>query len=168
LIAHSELLRRAKKIKLLVSDIDGCWTDGHVTINTDGIESVTFSIHDGYGMRSLLKAGIEIAVISGRNNPAVGHRAQRLGISEIHMGELDKIPAYKNILSSRFLNPEEIAVVGDDIPDLALFQQDLALRFAPQNAVGSIKKSADYVTSASGGNGAIREICDLILNSKEL
>ena len=119
-------------------------------------------------MRSLLKAGIEIAVISGRNNPAVGHRAQRLGISEIHMGELDKIPAYKNILSSRFLKPEEIAVVGDDIPDLALFQQDLALRFAPQNAVGSIKKSADYVTSASGGNGAIREICDLILNSKEL
>tara|TARA_B100000959_G_C14543956_1_gene444807 strand:- start:62 stop:568 length:507 start_codon:yes stop_codon:yes gene_type:complete len=167
LISHSDLLCRAKKIKLLVSDIDGCWTDGRVSINADGIESVTFSIHDGYGMHSLLKAGIEIAVISGRKNPAVAHRAKRLGISEIHMGELDKIPAYKKVLSARMLKPEEIAVVGDDIPDLALFRQDLALRFAPQNAVDKVKEGADHVTSASGGNGAIREICDLLLTAQE-
>lgn len=158
--------KKASPIRLLVSDVDGCWTDGKVTLDGLGGELVTFDIHDGYGIYRLLKAGIEVAIISGRKNPAVAARMQKLGVTEVHLGSLEKGPTLEALLQSRQLRPSQVAAFGDDLPDLALFER-AGLCFAPANARPEVATKADYVTNAPGGSGALREICDLLLASRE-
>ena len=158
--------QKVGEIRLLVSDVDGCWTNGKVTLDAVGGELVTFDIHDGYGVYCLLKAGLEIAIISGRENPAVAARMQKLGITEVHLGNLEKGSTLDAILHQRQLQPSQVAAFGDDLPDLALFER-AGLCFAPANARAEVAAKADYVTKASGGNGALREICDLLLASRE-
>ena len=158
-------LQQGADIRLLVSDVDGCWTNGKVTLDAVGGELVTFDIHDGYGVYCLLKAGIEIAIISGRENPAVAARMEKLGITEVHLGGLEKGSTLDAILQSRQLQPNQVAALGDDLPDLALFKR-AGLCFAPANARAEVAAKADYVTEACGGDGALREICDLLLASR--
>ena len=162
---NGSLQKKAGDIQLLVSDVDGCWTNGKVTLNSVGGELVTFDIHDGYGIYCLLKEGIEIAIISGRENPAVAVRMDKLGISEVHLGSLEKGPTLDAILQSRQLQPSQVAAFGDDLPDLALYER-AGLCFAPANARSEVATKADYVTNAAGGDGALREICDLLLASR--
>jgi len=157
-----DLVRRAAKIKLFVSDVDGVWTDGRVTVHADGTESVSFSIHDGLGIVRLLRAKLEIAVISGRRNPAVEHRARRLGIEEVHVGVRDKEPLLQSILDARGLQREQIAVIGDDLPDLPMFAL-AGLCLAPPAAVPEVRERADWITRMAGGHGSLREACDLLL-----
>ncbi|MBC8369900.1 MAG: HAD hydrolase family protein [Planctomycetes bacterium] len=162
-----ELTQRASKIKLFVSDVDGVWTNGTVLVNADGSESVSFSILDGFGLVSLMQNGVEVAVISGRNNPAVGARASKLGIEEVHLGFMNKGDIIQQIINDRGLSRDEVASIGDDLPDLEMFMHS-GLCFAPPNAVDAVKKSADYVCKDTAGLGAVREVCDLILSAKAI
>lgn len=158
-------LEKARPIRLLVSDVDGCWTDGHVTLDADGKETVRFNVHDGYGVVQLQKSGVEVALISGRDNPAVAQRAKHLGIKELEMGSLEKAPLIQKLLDARGLRAEQVAAFGDDLPDLALFEC-AALRCAPASAIKEVREAADFVTNAAGGFGALREVCDLILQAQ--
>jgi len=161
-----ELLRRAAEIKLFVSDVDGVWTDGRITVHADATESTTFSILDGLGVVRLLRTDVEIAVISGRKNPSVEHRARRLGIGEIHLGSLDKGPLIRELIAARGLRPAQVASIGDDLPDLAMFKES-GLCFAPPTAVSEVREHADWVTRAAAGFGALREVCDLMVSAHE-
>ncbi|MDP6963121.1 MAG: HAD-IIIA family hydrolase [Planctomycetota bacterium] len=161
-----KLNSHASKIKLLVSDIDGVWTDGTVIMNADGGESVVFSILDGFGIVSLIKNGIEVAIISGRDNPAVAARAKKLGVSEVHLGFLNKGEIIDKVISARGLDKSQVAAIGDDLPDLEMFER-CGLNFAPPNAVDEIKGAADYVCTKPAGKGAVREACDLLLAAKD-
>jgi 3-deoxy-D-manno-octulosonate 8-phosphate phosphatase (KDO 8-P phosphatase) len=158
----STLSQRAAKIKLFVSDIDGVWTDGTVIMNADGGESVVFSILDGFGLISLMRCGVEVAIISGRDNPAVAARAKKLGVTEVHLGFLNKGELIQKMITDRGLSREQVASIGDDLPDLEMFAHS-GLCFAPPNAVDSVKRAADYVCSTAAGHGAVREVCDLML-----
>ena len=159
---NADLAQRARHIKLFVSDIDGVWTDGTVIMNADGGESVVFSILDGFGLVSLMRNNIEIAIISGRDNPAVAARAKKLGIKEVHLGFLNKGDLIQKIISRRNLDISQVASIGDDLPDLEMFEYS-GLCFAPPNAVNEVKAAADYVCTTPAGHGAVREVCDLLL-----
>ena len=161
-----DLLHRAAEIKLFVSDVDGVWTDGRITVHADGTESTTFSILDGLGVVRLLRADVEVAVISGRKNPSVEHRARRLGIEEIHLGSLDKGPLIRELIEARGLKPDQVASIGDDLPDLAMFKES-GLCFAPPSAVSEVREHADWVTRSAAGFGALREVCDLLISAHE-
>jgi 3-deoxy-D-manno-octulosonate 8-phosphate phosphatase (KDO 8-P phosphatase) len=161
-----ELVSRASKIRLLISDVDGCWTDGRIFVDADGRESVSFDVHDGYGMQRLQEAGIEIAVISGRQNPAVAARAKKLGLDHVHLGQMHKAKLAKQLVAERQLSANQVAAFGDDLPDLDLFAA-AGLRIAPSNAVAEIRAQADWITQACGGRGAMRELCDLLVAAVE-
>jgi 3-deoxy-D-manno-octulosonate 8-phosphate phosphatase (KDO 8-P phosphatase) len=156
------LVRRATQVRLLLSDVDGCWTDGGIQISAQFGELVRFHVHDGYGVKLLQRAGIELAVISGRDVPAVSERARHLGVQEIYLGHPDKAKLAAALCKARGLAPEQVAAFGDDLPDLALFEQ-AGLRFAPANAVADVRAAADYVCERSGGSGAFREVAELLL-----
>ncbi|PCH83514.1 MAG: hypothetical protein COB96_00650 [Planctomycetota bacterium] len=159
-----ELRAKAAAIKLFVTDVDGVWTDGRVTVHADGSESATFSVQDGLGISRLIAAGIEIVIISGRDNPAVRHRANRLGVQEVIMGSTDKGPLIERVCSARGLEANEIAVIGDDLPDLELFAV-AGLSFAPPGAVSEVRTAADIVTTSAGGHGSLRQACDILLEA---
>lgn len=157
-----DLLARAARVRLFLTDVDGCWTDGTVRVHDDGSESVQFHIHDGLGVVRAVGAGLEIAIVSGRSTAAVRHRATRLGVREVHLGVADKDAVARSLLAARGLAPEQVAAIGDDLPDLPLFAR-AGLRFAPPNAIAEIRERADWVTSSPGGGGALREVLDLLL-----
>lgn len=163
--ARPDLLARAARIRLLLSDVDGCWTDGRLWMDANGAESVAFHIHDGYGVVALLQAGVEIALVSGRDTAAVRARAQRLGVQSVHLGVRDKTEVAAQLLADRGLRREEVAALGDDLPDLPLFAC-AGLRFAPPGALPTVRALADHVTAAAGGAGALREVCDLLLAAR--
>ena len=155
-------MQRAARIRLFVTDLDGVWTDGTVRIHEDGSESLRFSIQDGLGVRTLLDAGVEIAIVSGRRAAAVEHRAARLGVTEVRQGVGDKAAELDVLCRARGLAAEQVAAMGDDVPDLELFD-GASLRIAPRNAVPELRQAADFVTQAPGGAGALREACELLL-----
>ena len=129
----AEVLKRAAGVKLFLSDVDGVWTDGRVTVHADGTESVTFSIQDGLGVVRLRRAGIEMALVSGRANPAVDARARRLGLEQIYLGVTDKAALVDRLLEERGLQPAQVAAIGDDLPDLEMFDR-AGLCLAPPQA----------------------------------
>jgi len=129
-------------------------------------EIMRFHVHDGYGIKMLQKAGIEIALVSGRDVPAVGARARALGIQEIHLGFPEKADVVAGICKARGLAREQIAALGDDVPDLAMFEV-AGLRFAPPQAVPRVLDSADYVTHRLAGSGCMREVAELLCAAQE-
>lgn len=152
-------------IRLVAFDVDGVFTDGRFYLSNDGIESKAFSTQDGYGIRRLLDAGVAVAVISGRNSAAVDQRMQELGVQHVVQGCGDKIAAFDAITSELNINDAETAYVGDDIPDLPLLEK-VAVSIAVANAVTELHERCDYVTRAKGGFGAVREVCDLVVQAK--
>ena len=161
----AELLAKAAKVRMFVTDVDGVWTDGFVTVHADGTESVRFSIQDGYGIVALQKAGVEFVIISGRLNPAVEHRARRLGVETVHLGVKEKGGLLDELIAARGLAPEEVAAIGDDLPDLPLFER-AGVRLAPPGAVAEVRARADWTTAARAGDGCLREACDLLLAAR--
>ena len=157
----------AKQVRLLIVDIDGVMTDGGLQFDNQGEEYKTFSSLDGHGIRMLLECGIEIAVITGRNSGIVNHRMNELGVTLIYQGYRDKLVAYEKLLQDTGLEPENIAYVGDDLPDLPVMRR-VGFAIAVQNAHGFVKQHCDWVTTARGGNGAIREVTDFILQAQSL
>jgi len=157
----------AKQIRLLILDIDGVMTDGGLQFDNQGEEYKTFNSLDGHGIRMLLECGIEIAVITGRNSGIVSHRMNELGVTHIYQGYRDKLLAYEKLLQDTGLESGQTAYVGDDLPDLPVMRR-VGLAIAVQNAHVFVKQHCDWVTTARGGNGAVREVTDFILQAQSL
>ncbi len=152
-------------IRLVAFDIDGVFTDGRFYLSDDGVETKAFSTQDGFGVRRALDSGLEIAVISGRNSKAVALRMQELGVEHVFLGCKDKVAALEGLSASLDIPLSDCAFVGDDVPDLALLER-VGLPIAVANAAAEIKSACSVTTSASGGHGAVREVCDLIVAAK--
>jgi 3-deoxy-D-manno-octulosonate 8-phosphate phosphatase (KDO 8-P phosphatase) len=151
-------------IRLVAFDVDGVFTDGRFYLSDDGIESKAFHTQDGFGIRQLLNAGIEVAVISGRRSGAVERRMAELGVAHLVQGCRDKVAALDELLTELHLATEHCAFVGDDIPDLPLLKA-VGFSIAVANAVPEVREQCDYTTTASGGHGAVREVCELVLGA---
>ena len=149
------------KIKLLILDVDGVLTDGKLYISDQCIETKTFHIHDGQGLKLLLNNGVDIAIISGRKSKATVKRMRELGIKHTYYGVKDKVKTLNQLKKKLGVANKNIAYIGDDLPDLEIMQQ-VGFSIAVANAIPEIRKLADHVTKATGGNGAVREACDLI------
>ena len=156
---------RLTAIRLLVLDVDGTLTDGGIYIDSGGQEFKRFDAHDGHGIKQLLAAGIEVALLSGRNCTPVELRAKELGIEIVIQGHFDKTAEFERLVASKNLTKEEVAAMGDDLSDLAMTSRS-GCSFAPANAIEAVKMAVDYVTERSGGYGAVREVCDLILAAR--
>lgn len=156
---------KAEAIKLLILDVDGVLTNGQIILTEAGEEVKSFNAKDGHGLRVLMDEGIEVVLISGRRSKAVDCRARDLGIREVHQGVRDKGPLCEEMIRRRRLNKDQVCCVGDDLPDLPLFEK-AGIRFAVSDASAVMKGLADYVTSRRGGHGAVREVCEIILESR--
>ncbi len=160
-----EILTKAKTLKLLICDIDGVFSDGRVYMGNDGEELKAFHTRDGFGVKSLLNAGIEIAVITGRQSKIVETRMQGLGVKHIYQGQDNKVIAFHMLLEQLAIQPEHVGYIGDDVIDLPVMNL-CGLSVAVADAHPLVKKGADFSTSIRGGFGAVRELADLILLAK--
>jgi 3-deoxy-D-manno-octulosonate 8-phosphate phosphatase (KDO 8-P phosphatase) len=157
----------AAKIKLLILDVDGVLTDNMLYTNDNGEEIKRFNVSDGLGISLALSAGIEIALISGRRSKATAHRASDLKIKHLYLGERNKIKAYGDLKKKLNVKDEEIAYVGDDILDVPVLKK-VVLPICVKNTNPTAKRFAKFVTKAKGGEGAVREVIDMILESKKI
>jgi 3-deoxy-D-manno-octulosonate 8-phosphate phosphatase (KDO 8-P phosphatase) len=164
-MSKDPLTLKAQKIRLLALDVDGVLTDGRLYFSATGDELKAFNILDGHGIKLLLKAGIEVAIITGRRSPLTERRAGDLGIRHLLQGREDKSVALGELASQLTLTPEQIAYVGDDLPDLAAIRM-AGLGVCVATAHPSLHQHADYRTRLGGGEGAVREVCDLILSAQ--
>jgi len=155
---------RPSDVRLVVFDVDGVFTDGRFYLSDDGVETKAFNTQDGFGVRQLLGAGIEVAVISGRNSGAVTIRMQELGVRHIIQGCRDKVAAFRELATSLGISEMQSVFVGDDMPDLPLLKE-VGFAIAVANAVSEVRAACDTTTSAAGGFGAVREVCELVLES---
>ena len=160
-------LAKAKDIKLLLLDVDGVLTDGNLLYSSTGEESKAFNTQDGFGLRLLAEANVEVGVITARKSEVVARRATELKMRYIYQGNSRKNEAFKEIMKVSGLKPYEIAYMGDDWLDLILLQQ-VGLAIAPANGVPEVKEIAHFITERPGGAGAVRDACDLIIESKNL
>lgn len=151
-----------EKIRLVAFDVDGVFTDGRFYLSNDGVESKAFNTHDGFGIRRLIGAGIDVAVISGRQSLAVERRMAELDVRHVVQGCRDKVAAMEDLCRKLQLSADQCAYVGDDVPDLPLLKT-VGFSIAVANAVAEVRDECDYTTHASGGFGAVREVCDMIL-----
>jgi len=154
-----------KNIKLIISDIDGVWTDGSIYRGTDNIELKKFSVFDGVGVAYAHAADLKIAIISARYSPATEHRAKELGIEDVYNGGLNKLHAYNDLKEKYKLSDEQIAYLGDDMVDIPVMEI-VALPIAVANATPDIMKLAKHVTKVKGGDGAFREAVEWIIEKQ--
>ncbi len=162
---EDQIEKLAKKIKLLILDVDGVMTDNTIYLDDRGVESKKFNILDGMGIWLAQKAGIEVAFISGRPSKATQHRASHLEIQHVYLSEVNKRSAYENLKKKLKIKDEEIAYVGDDILDVPVLKR-AGLPICARNANLAVKKFAKVVTKAKGGEGAVREVVEIILKAK--
>jgi len=158
---------KAKNIQLLALDVDGVMTDGKIYFSAQGDELKAFSILDGQGIKTLINNNIQVAIITGRTSPLTARRARDLGIEHILQGREDKKVALQELSNELEISFDNIAYVGDDLPDLSAIIHS-GLGITVPNAHYFVKENADYCTSVTGGLGAVREVCDLILSAKGL
>jgi 3-deoxy-D-manno-octulosonate 8-phosphate phosphatase (KDO 8-P phosphatase) len=160
-------LARAKEIKLLLLDVDGVLTDGNLLYSGSGEESKSFNTQDGFGLRLLGEAGIDVGVITARKSEVVARRAAELKMRYIYQGVASKNDAFRDVMKVAGLKPYQIAYMGDDWLDLVLLQQ-VGLAIAPANGVREVKAVAHFITERPGGGGAVRDGCDLIIEAQNL
>jgi 3-deoxy-D-manno-octulosonate 8-phosphate phosphatase (KDO 8-P phosphatase) len=163
--AMNDIIERAKNIKCLISDVDGVMTEGFLFIDDSGKEFKAFQVQDGVGMKLLMAAGIEMAVITTSRTNLIDHRMKQLGIHLYHTGQVNKLAAFEQIKSQLGLANEDFAYVGDDLPDLIIMKQ-VGLGIAVANAVAEVKANAHWQTENCGGHGAVREVCEFILKAQ--
>lgn len=161
----NELLAKAKKIQCVICDVDGVLTDGLIYIDNAANEQKAFNIQDGLGLKLLMAAGIQVAVITGSQNAVIDHRMKQLDIRHYFKGQINKQAAFDQLKSTLNLDNDAFAYVGDDLPDLPIMKQ-VGLGIAVSNAVRQVKDIASWNTELHGGRGAVREVCDLILNAQ--
>lgn len=158
-----ELVDRARQIRLLALDVDGVLTDGRLYFQADGIEIKAFHTQDGHGIKLLRQAGIEVALITGRESPMVTQRAAALGLKHVFQHRDDKLIALRELTQSLGLDLSQAAYCGDDLQDLAAIQA-AGLGISVPNAPSYMRQAADWVSARSGGHGAVRDICDTLLD----
>lgn len=160
-----ELTERARRIKILIIDIDGVMTDGRIIYSMYGDELKFFDVQDGFGITLLNRAGINSVIITAKRSKVVRARARDLKVAKTYNGFHDKLVPFNNILRKFRVSSEEICFIGDDLIDIPVLKR-VGLAIAVPNAVDEVKEHAHHVTSKMGGRGAVREICDLILKSQ--
>jgi 3-deoxy-D-manno-octulosonate 8-phosphate phosphatase (KDO 8-P phosphatase) len=157
-----EQIEKIKQLKLLILDVDGVLTDGRLFFDQQGNEYKCFHARDGHGLKLLKQTGVEIAVISGRSSATVALRMKNLGIEHVYQGHENKRMAFQEILQNLQLSPNQVAHVGDDLLDLPIMTQ-VGFAIAVQDANFAVKQYAEWCTQTLGGQGAVREVCDLIM-----
>jgi 3-deoxy-D-manno-octulosonate 8-phosphate phosphatase (KDO 8-P phosphatase) len=163
--ADAAVLERARGLRLAIFDVDGVMTDGTLYIGAQGESFKAFNILDGHGLKMLQSAGVATAIISGRSSQAVARRAAELAIAHVVQGSADKVADFERLIAALGIEAAACSYMGDDLPDLALMRR-CGLAVAVANAVDAVKGAAHYVTRASGGRGAVREFCDLVLTAR--
>ena len=156
-----------KNIKLLISDVDGVWTDGSFYKGPDGLEFKKFSVHDGVGVAMARAAELKVALISGRYSDATKFRADELKIKDVYNGGLNKIPAYEELKKKYHLEDFEIAYLGDDLIDIPVMNL-VGFPIAVSNAIKEVKDISVYTTETCGGEGAFREVVDWIISGQNI
>ncbi len=162
-----ELRDRIARVKLMIFDVDGVLTDGRVIYLDNGTEMKEFDVQDGHGIKLLQRAGLEVALITGRACPAVEHRARGLGIQRVHQGIKVKLETYRQLLADTGYAEHETGYMGDDLIDIPVMRR-AGFSVAVPNASPHVLPYAHYITQASGGRGAAREVCEMILKAKDL
>ena len=157
-------IEKARKIKMLVFDVDGVMTNGDVTYDENGVEYKTFNVKDGHGLVRMAQSGFITAIITARNNGTVAHRAKNLNITELYQGQKYKLPALEELRLKYNLEYDNISYMGDDLPDLCVLRK-VGLPSCPKDAVPEVIKAARFISTKDGGRGAVRELCDLILKN---
>ncbi len=159
------LTQKMNRIKLILMDVDGVLTDGGIILGNQGLEIKKFNVQDGAGITMARLAGLKVGILTGRISEAVQQRAKELNFDIVSQGHFNKLTEYEQIKLKLGLNDPEIAYIGDDILDLGVLRR-VGLRIAVANARSEVKAEVDYTTVASGGNGAVREVVDLILKAQ--
>lgn len=154
---------KPQNVRLVAFDVDGVFTDGRFYLSDDGVESKAFNTQDGFGIRQLQKAGIVVAIISGRKSGAVERRMAELGVEHVYLACPDKLATFDELTVKLGISPKDTVFVGDDIPDLPLLSK-VGYSIAVANAVAAVREFCDYTTAAAGGQGAVREVCELVLS----
>ncbi|MEK6776873.1 MAG: HAD hydrolase family protein [bacterium] len=157
--------KKAEKIIGIILDVDGVMTDGSITLDAHGVETKTFHVRDGHGIKLAQRAGLRFAIITGRESPVVNVRARELGIEEVFQGAKNKIEAYDEVLRKWGLTDKEVAYIGDDLIDLPIFRRS-GLSAAVADADPETREQADLILSHPGGRGAVREFIEIILKTQ--
>lgn len=163
--SKTQTLQKAANIKCAIFDVDGVLTDGRLYFSDAGETLKVMHVHDGLGLKLLQKSGVEVAIISSRRSTIVANRLKELGINHVYQGQENKQLPFQELLQKLQISPEQVAYVGDDLPDLPILQQ-VGLGICVANAHPFVKQFASWQTEATGGNGAVREICELIMEAQ--
>lgn len=166
MIDAKELAERIAHIQLLICDVDGVLTDGGIIIDAHGVETKRFDVKDGQGLKLLQRAGIQVALLTGRTSQVVSHRAEELHITEVIQGAKQKKEAYDVLKERTGYQDKEIAYIGDDVVDIPVLRR-VGVAFAVQDAIDEVKAVSHYVASRPGGKGAVREIVQFILQTQK-
>lgn len=161
----NDIAERARAIRMVIFDVDGVLTDGSLFLDDDGREYKAFNSHDGLGMKMLKASGVAMAFITGRRSGVVAKRAASLGITEVYQGAEDKLPAFLELLARTGLAPEQCAFMGDDVVDLPPMRR-CGLAVTVPSATPLVKQHAQYQTTRESGHGAVRELCELIMQAQ--
>jgi 3-deoxy-D-manno-octulosonate 8-phosphate phosphatase (KDO 8-P phosphatase) len=162
---ETTVLTKANKIKLLVCDVDGVFSDGRIYLGNAGEELKAFHTKDGFGIKALGASGVDVAIITGRNSAIVENRMKALNVAHIIQGQEDKLPALIELINLLNLTLDEVAYIGDDVPDLPCIEA-AGLGISVSDAHPLVLTDANYITFTRGGFGAVREACDLIMQSQ--
>jgi len=159
------LREKLQHIKILIMDVDGVMTDGRIIINDDGRETKNFDVRDGHGIKLVQRYGIEVVLLTGCQSEVVKHRANELGIKEVHQKIFNKKEVFVEILQKNNLNADQAAFIGDDIIDIPVLKE-AGFSATVADAIDIVKKTVDYVTKNKGGRGAVREVCEMLLQAQ--
>ncbi len=160
-----DIKEKLKKIKLLILDVDGVMTDGRIIMDNEGRELKNFDVRDGHGIKLLQRYNIKVAILTGRNSKVVEHRARDLEIEEVYQGAFNKKEIFEKILNKHNLTAESVACIGDDIVDIPVLRA-VGFSVAVADALAVVKKQVHFISAFRGGRGAVREICEMILQAQ--
>lgn len=156
---------KLQPIKLLILDVDGVLTDGKIMYTDRGEEIKAFDVKDGHGVKLLLRSGTEVALVTGRESQVVLHRARDLGIEQVYQKVTNKIEIYEKILREKNLSDKDVGFIGDDLVDIPVLKR-VGFSATVQDAIPEVKEMVDYTATKNGGEGAVREICELLLKAQ--
>ncbi len=160
-----EIFAKARLIKLLICDVDGVMTDGGLYFGDNGLEYKAFHSRDGLGIKMLQRSGIPLAVITARTSEVVKHRMKNLNIDLVFQGQLNKIQAFEDLCQNLNLSTEQVAYVGDDLVDMPVMKK-AGLSIAVADAHERVRQHADWITQHTGGHGAVRDVCELLMTAQ--
>ncbi len=165
LLKRKDLIAAASNIQMLILDVDGILTDGRIVYTSAGEQVQAFHVHDGFGIKLLMKSGVDVVLLSARGGTALEKRANELGIEALYQGKSDKLAVYEEIKGRFGVQDQYIAFMGDDWMDLPVLKK-VGLAVTVADCAEAVKDQVHYITSKKGGMGAVREVCDLILEAK--